>query len=171
MGHSAITTRLMAGAFVIKDGRFLLMKRSDTRTFYPGVWGAVGGHLEPPEINEPRAACLREIYEETGLTEDDLTALDLRYIALRRQEDEIRVLYTYIGYAKTFAYEDKTGEGTLHWIEREDVLGRELSFVHRRALSHFMDHEEDRRVMAGAVSLVDAKPVLEWTPVADWYGQ
>ena len=167
----AITTRLLAGAFLIKDGRFLMMKRAETRRFYPGIWGAVGGHLEPVEINEPRTACLREIYEETGLTEDDLYSLDLRYIALRRRGDEIRVLYTYIGYAKTFAYADKTDEGTLHWVDQEDVLGRELSFVHRRALSHFMEHEEDRRVMAGAVHLIDTEPILEWAPVADWYGQ
>lgn len=171
MARPGITTRLLAGAFLIKDGHFLMMKRSETRAFYPGVWGAVGGHLEPNEINEPRAACLREIYEETGITEDDLTGLDLRYIALRRQDTEIRVLYTYMGYAKTYAYEDKTDEGTLHWIKKEDVLDRECSFVHRRALAHFMEHEKDTRVMAGAVRLVDNEPVLEWTPVADWYGQ
>lgn len=167
----AITTRLLSGAFLVKDGHFLMMKRAQTRSFYPGVWGAVGGHLEPVEINEPKAACLREIYEETGLTEDDLYSLDLRYIALRRQQSEIRVLYTYIGYAKTFAYADKTDEGTLHWIKKKDVLDRELSFAHRRVLTHFMGHEAERGVMAGAVRLVDDEPALEWTPVADWYGQ
>lgn len=167
----AITTRLMAGAFIIKDGRFLLMKRSDTRGFYPGVWGAVGGHLEPHEINDPRTACLREIQEETGLTEDDLVSLDLRYIVLRRQESEIRVLYTFIGIAKTFAYEDKTDEGMLYWIRKEDVLDREWSFAHGRVLEHYMGHGEKNRVMAGAIHLIDDTPVLEWTPIDDWYGQ
>jgi 8-oxo-dGTP diphosphatase len=167
----AITTRLLAGAFLIKDDHFLMMKRSDTRKFYPGVWGAVGGHLEPHEINEPRVACLREINEETGLREDDLLSLDLRYIALRRRGEEIRLLYTYIGHAKTFAYEGKTDEGTLHWIRREDVLNRELSFAHQQVLAHYMDHMEERQVMAGAVHLIDNEPALEWTPVADWYGQ
>ncbi len=163
--------RQLAGAFLIKDGRFLMMKRAKTRKFYPGVWGAVGGHVEPHEINEPRAACLREIWEETGLTEEDLVSLDLRYITLRRQGSEIRLLYTYIGQAKSFAYTDQTDEGTMHWIRKEDVLSRELSFAHRRVLEHYLSHGEERQVMAGSIHLRDGQPVLEWTPVADWYGQ
>ena len=166
-----IKTRLMAGAFLIKDGHFLMMKRSDTRQFYPGVWGAVGGHLEPGEINDPKEACLREIYEETGLTEADLNSLDLKYITLRRQGSEIRLLYTYIGFAKTYAYADRTDEGTLHWIRQEDVLDRELSFAHRRVLEHYIRHGADARVMAGAIHLRDDEPAIEWTPVEDWYGQ
>jgi hypothetical protein len=36
---------------------------------------------------------MREVEEETGLTSDDLTGLELKYIILRIKETEIRLQY------------------------------------------------------------------------------
>jgi 8-oxo-dGTP diphosphatase len=63
--------------------------------------GAVGGHVEPNESNDPKATCLREIYEEAGIEEKDFEKLDLKYIILRREKDEIRVHHIFIGITKT----------------------------------------------------------------------
>lgn len=164
-----IKVRTMAGAILAKDDRFLLMKRSDTRAFYPGVWGAVGGHLTPGEIDDPRAACLREIREETGLTGDDIEALDLRYITLRRHGDEIRMMYVYAGTARTFAYEDKTDEGTLHWIQKDAVLDRELSYVMRQVLERYLRYE-DGAILVGTLRAEGGIPCLEWSPLDHWDG-
>ena len=44
----------------------LLAKRSDERSFYPGVWDVVGGHCEDDEA--PGDALVREVQEEIGVT-------------------------------------------------------------------------------------------------------
>lgn len=43
------------------------------------MWGGVGGHSEPNELNSPKTTCLREIYEETDIEENDFQNIDLRY--------------------------------------------------------------------------------------------
>jgi 8-oxo-dGTP diphosphatase len=55
-----------AVAFLKRGDDYLLMKRADNRKIALGVWSAVGGKLEPYELNDPQAACLREVQEETG---------------------------------------------------------------------------------------------------------
>ena len=63
---------LTAGAtvIVIKDNRILLNLRSDTKT-----WGIPGGALELGETLEDAAR--RELFEETGLTAEKLTLLNV----------------------------------------------------------------------------------------------
>jgi 8-oxo-dGTP diphosphatase len=68
------TLRMLSTALLINSkDELLMMKRSLNRTLSPGLWAAVGGHLEPHELNHPRAACLREIAEETGIGHADIT--------------------------------------------------------------------------------------------------
>jgi 8-oxo-dGTP pyrophosphatase MutT (NUDIX family) len=49
----------------------LLLRRSPTSSPYPSLWAAVSGKIELSDAN-PRDAALREIYEETGLTKEEL---------------------------------------------------------------------------------------------------
>ncbi|QHQ60211.1 NUDIX domain-containing protein [Anaerocolumna sedimenticola] len=65
-----IKLRNMATAYLMNRNEFLLMKRAAGRNLAPGLWAGVGGHLEPEELNSPKEACLREIYEETGITQE-----------------------------------------------------------------------------------------------------
>ncbi|MFD4629202.1 NUDIX hydrolase [Streptomyces sp. NPDC058284] len=55
----------LAAAVVEFRGRVLLVRRSETERFLPGVWGVPCGKLEPDE--SPRDGVLRELKEETGL--------------------------------------------------------------------------------------------------------
>ena len=79
-----IKLRNMATAYLMSGSEILLMKRAAERKLAPGLWAGVGGHLEPDELNNPMEACLREIYEETGITQEQLTDIKLKYIVVRR---------------------------------------------------------------------------------------
>lgn len=57
------TARVGVGVFVLKDGRFLMIRRQGSHG--AGTWCVPGGHLEFGESFEDTAR--REIREETGL--------------------------------------------------------------------------------------------------------
>ena len=69
IGHAPL---LLVGAatLIMKEGRLLLLRRSDN-----GLWGIPGGALEPGERLEETA--MRETREETGLEVGNLRLLDV----------------------------------------------------------------------------------------------
>jgi 8-oxo-dGTP diphosphatase len=58
---------------VIRAGRVLLGRRSDSRAYYPGCWDLFGGHVEPDET--PEVALARELSEELGIVPLDARAV------------------------------------------------------------------------------------------------
>jgi 8-oxo-dGTP pyrophosphatase MutT (NUDIX family) len=56
---------VLAGAATVHGGSFLLLQRSAHESFLPNVWGIPAGQVRPGE--DPEAACVRELKEETGL--------------------------------------------------------------------------------------------------------
>ena len=55
----------LAAAIVIHNDRVLLVRRSLTERFLPGIWGIPCGKIDPGE--DPTSGALRELKEETGL--------------------------------------------------------------------------------------------------------
>ena len=60
LAHATMSGTHVAAIAVVALGDLLMGKRKDT-----GKWCCPGGHIEPGE--EPYAAALRELYEETGI--------------------------------------------------------------------------------------------------------
>lgn len=58
-------------AFIIKNGKVLLFKRSQRVGSYQGCWAAVSGHMD----TSPLAQVYTEISEETGYTPEELVLL------------------------------------------------------------------------------------------------
>ncbi len=67
------THRLAVTAYILRDNHFLLLKR----TTPPLIWGLPGGRLNQDE--NPNDGLLREIDEETGLTVDIISPVDIWY--------------------------------------------------------------------------------------------
>lgn len=163
-----IKLRSMSVAFLMNEQDLLLIKRSAGRKLLPGIWAGVGGHLEPEEINNPETACLREIYEETGLTNSQLSELRLKYILLRQSKDEIRVQYVY--FAKTTTRQVKPSEeGDLYWINRDELFERDFSATTVFVLKHYLVYEDSiTEVLVGTVREEHIKPVINWSILKDW---
>ncbi|NHN34523.1 NUDIX hydrolase [Paenibacillus agricola] len=89
-----------AVAFLFHENQLLFMQKENKNSFLSGMVIPIGGHLEQHEISIPKEACLREIEDETGLTKDDLSYLNLKYIVLRIKDTEIRIQYVYFGNVK-----------------------------------------------------------------------
>ncbi len=163
--------RTMSAALLTHEGRVLMMKRSGSRTFAPGVWGPVGGHVEPEEINDPQAACLRELEEETGLRPEDVEGLRLRYVLLRREADELRVHYFFAGRSRTAAMQDRTDEGELHWLEPMSLDGLPMSYTFRAVLRHWLASPADSEPFAAVTTGEGSEPRVVFLPLTDWRGK
>lgn len=157
--------RQMATAVLRYGEKALLIEK-------PGGWqhdgpfmAPVGGHLEPDELRDPRAAVLREIREETGLAEHDLEDLTFRYVLQRLKGDELRIQYVYTARCRT----DKvtsSDEGQLVWVDCREVPNRLVSAVLRSMWRHYLDHPGLTQPMAGTMTVCE-EPRVIWTPLVD----
>ena len=85
--------RNMTSVYLTSQNRFLLLYRTGSRVIDDSYTGTAGGHFEESELNDPRACVLRELREETGLSENDIEGLSLRYVTMRLKKGEIRQNY------------------------------------------------------------------------------
>lgn len=69
--------RVAAKAFIVDDGKLLLMKRSTDDVHKPGWWDIPGGRLETGE--SPFDGLRREAQEEAKLDIDIIAPLDVRH--------------------------------------------------------------------------------------------
>jgi len=99
------------------EGKFLLLERAKTKRLAPGRWTGLGGRVEVGEFSDLRRAALRELEEETGLSEADLTRLTLRRVLYHNRVGEpLTGLLYYTATLKAYTLPTCT-EGTLHWVE------------------------------------------------------
>lgn len=81
------TPRVAAGALFFDDeGRVLLVK-----PHYKNHWDIPGGYVEPGE--SPRAACIREVREELGLTIDPGAMLVVDWAPAPNEGDKILFIF------------------------------------------------------------------------------
>lgn len=176
--------RNVATAFLMNGNDILMMKRSEHKKIAPGFWYGVGGHLEPAELNDPKAACRREIYEETGIDATHIRQLRLRYIVMRRSREEMVINYFYFGWTDTRMLVP-SDEGTLHWVPREVALDRPLFPAISLTLKHYLETGEpaaevvgtasesdeesnENGIQLGLMTRTDGQPAILWNEVMDW---
>jgi 8-oxo-dGTP diphosphatase len=62
-------------ALFVRNGRFLLGRRSPDKRLYPDVWDLIGGHAKAGET--PEQALLREVEEEIGSIPSQFSLLEI----------------------------------------------------------------------------------------------
>ncbi|MBW2467627.1 MAG: NUDIX pyrophosphatase [Deltaproteobacteria bacterium] len=67
---TALKQKKVVTSFIRHRGKILLLRRSSKVGTYKGRWAGVSGYLE---VSSPLVQALKEIYEETGLTESQVT--------------------------------------------------------------------------------------------------
>ncbi len=131
--------RNMATIYIKKDNKMLLLDRIGSRVV-SRCWCGVGGHFEPYELNNAKAAVLREMNEEIGLVENDLYNFDLRYIALRLVKDELRINYYFFADLKDGARIKQTcNEGILKWVDFDKVNSKKMPFTAQKVIEHYLE--------------------------------
>ncbi len=127
--------RNMTTIYIIFKNKMLLLYRVGSRVVQPS-WCGIGGHFEKGELNNPKACVLRELFEETGITVNDIGTVDLKY---ELQNTEIDI--------------NECDEGTLEWVNMDEVLDREMPFTAKECLKHYLSIGKDNnKLYAGIAS-------------------
>lgn len=129
--------RPMTAVYIIRGRQILLLYRIGSRVVPNSYTGSAGGHMEADEYRSPRDCVLRELREETGLPEDALDGLALRYVTLRRKDGEIRQNYYYFAELKDgIAVHDST-EGCLEWHDIDALNDLPMPVTARHVIDHY----------------------------------
>lgn len=140
MGHAAgIYVRQMTSILLHRNDEILLLHREGSRVIEDS-WVGIGGHVEDAESSRPRLAALRELHEEIGLREEQLSDLRLRYVALREVPDELRTTYYFTAHVdRDTPIPAACREGTLRWFSVDaDLSGLRMPPTARIVLDHWL---------------------------------
>lgn len=162
--------RNMAGIYITNGDRMLMMYRVGSRVFKGALWAGIGGHFENDELNEPTECVLRELFEETGITANDIENLKLKYITTRKAGDEIRQQYLYFANLHNKDVNIQScDEGEVFWIETNQILKLKMSFTNGECLKHyFSTGKNDDELYSGVVNVSDGIPAMYFIPLRDY---
>lgn len=132
--------------FLHFGGRFLLLQRAPNKRIAPNRWTGVGGKVEAEELGDLRASVLRELEEETNLSDDDLSNLSLRRVLYHNRAGEpLTGLLYYTADLKRYSLPECT-EGTLYWKEPRDFAALDIIETTDLVLPHLVhDMQRDPR--------------------------
>jgi 8-oxo-dGTP diphosphatase len=163
----------MASIYIFHGDKVLFIKKTSSRIFSHQntvLWCGIGGHFENEELNNPKDCVLRELFEETSLKESDIKDLTLKYITLRKKDNEIRQQYIYFANLSNInAVLSECDEGELHWINTGDIFNLDMSITNTECLKHyFQTCKNDNFIYAGTVKSEDNTPEIIFTKLQDF---
>ncbi len=111
-------TVLSVNSLIWCDGKVLMLKRADNKKVDPGLYSGIGGKVEPHESFYD--ALLREIKEETGLTEfESINPYSVTQHPYPPTDSEWVNIYFIVNIAKQVEIKP-TEDGTFHWIDPKE---------------------------------------------------
>ena len=124
---------------------------------------SAGGHFESEELNDARACALRELYEETGIKEREIDQLSLRYITLRRKDNEIRQNYYFFAELKERREGLKSNEGRLEWFRMDELLDNmpQMPFTAYYVVKHYLERGKDTNALYAGIAAESGVAFIE----------
>lgn len=146
--------RNMTGLYLRRGDQLLLLYRIGSKVVADSYTASAGGHFEKEELNDARACALRELYEETGLTEQDIDNLSLRYVTIRLKNDELRQNYFFFADLKDEQKEVVSNEGNLEWFHLEKLLKNppDMPFSAQYVVRHYAEIGKKTNVLYAGVA-------------------
>ena len=146
--------RHMTAIYLRRDGRLLLLYRMGSRVVGDSWTGTAGGHFEKDELNNPRTCVLRELREETGLTEADVANLSMRYITLRLKNGEVRQNHYFFADLLPHVQEVTSNEGRLEWFSPDETSSLSMPHSAKQMLEHYLSigQYDDRLYCAASLA-------------------
>ena len=130
--------RNMTAVYLLHGDKILFLYRQGSRVVGDSYVGTAGGHFEKSELNDARACVIRELFEETGLTEKDLRDFKMRYITLRLKNGEVRQNYYFFAYLDEPERIKESAEGKLEWVPFDRALSLDMPVTAKFMLQHFL---------------------------------
>ena len=137
-GRAAMRLRPMTAIYITRGDEILLLYRIGSKIVGNSYTGSAGGHMEADEFRSPKDCVLREPKEETGLTEDALEGLKLRYITMRNKDGEIRQNYYYFAEIKAGFDVSSSNEGRLEWHSMGSLDDLPMPVTARHVVDHYL---------------------------------
>jgi len=179
MDNKSGKLRNMTALYLRCNGGMVLLYRVGSRVVGNSYTGMAGGHFEQDELNDARACVLRELREETGLTEADVENLSMRYVTLRLKNGEIRQNYYFFGDLKDEVLKNwglavggrfaqavterrqvvlehiPSTEGRLEWVPNEKLLELEMPASAKYMIEHYLAVGQHTDEVYGGLTRVD----------------
>jgi 8-oxo-dGTP diphosphatase len=124
---------------IVKDGKVLLLKRSETSKNFPGYWIGPGGHVDQGE--DVLTAAVREVFEETGIKINE-EKINLKAIAIGNHIDrsEIYMVYYFLITLNSKQEIVSSDEGDSSWVSLDEIQKKENIFP---PLKYYLEHALD----------------------------
>lgn len=144
--------RSMTAVYLTCGDEILLLFRRGSRVVGDSWTGTAGGHFEKDELSDAHACAVRELFEETGLSENDISPLSLRYITLRSTKGEVRQNYYYFAEVAE-KIEVSSNEGDLKWFYMDEkTLDMPMPFTAKHMLAHYFREGRNTDALYGGIT-------------------
>ena len=155
--------RNMTAIYIMDHDKMLMLYRIGSRVVAPS-WCGIGGHFEKDELNDAKAAMLREMKEEIGLSEHDIENLKFKYVTLRMKNGEIRQNYYFFADLKEGSVLNaECNEGNLEWVPFDEVLKKDMPFTAKGMLEHYMSTGRFDDKFYGGITTEEGVTFIEMT--------
>lgn len=144
--------RNMTGMYLMHEDKLLFLYRKGSRVIGDSYVGAAGGHFEKDELNDAKACVLRELWEETGLSEGDLRDMSMRYVTLRLKNGEIRQNYYFFAYLDDPDKVNTSDEGTLEWVSIDRAMELNMPVSAKYMIEHFIKTGRHDKNLYGGIT-------------------